>query len=85
MAPQTLVIENSAEPKRSVCRGPTSMSRVYLPQSLLAETYEHAKFCELDSQLGECLSRIEKSQFLTDRNVTVRWGGGELDGNNSLN
>ena len=53
MAPQTLVIENSAEPKRSVCRGPTSMFRVYLPQSLLAETYEHAKFCELDSQLGE--------------------------------
>jgi hypothetical protein len=30
MAPQTLVIENSAEPKRSVCRGPTSMFRVYL-------------------------------------------------------
>ena len=29
------------------------MFRVYLPQSLLAETYEHAKFCELDSQLGE--------------------------------
>jgi AraC family transcriptional regulator len=42
MAPQTLVIENSAEPKRSVCRGPTSMFRVYLPQGLLAESYEHA-------------------------------------------
>jgi AraC family transcriptional regulator len=42
MRPQTLVIENSAEPKRSVCRGPTSMFRVYLPQGLLAESYEHA-------------------------------------------
>src|SRR5258705_13579219 len=25
MAPQTLVLNNSAEPRRSVCRGPTSM------------------------------------------------------------
>src|SRR6476620_1818136 len=33
---------------------------------------------------SRCLSRIEKSQFLTDRDVTARWRGGELDDNNSL-
>jgi ABC-type transport system substrate-binding protein len=31
-----------------------------------------------------CLSRIEKSQFLTDRNVTESVAGVELDDNNSL-
>jgi AraC family transcriptional regulator len=43
LAPQTLVVENSAEPRRSLSRGATSMFRVYLPQSLLAESYEYAK------------------------------------------
>jgi len=34
----------------------------------------------------KCLSRIEKSQILTDRNVTksIARRGGELDDNNSL-
>lgn len=51
IAPQTLVVNNSAEPRRSVSRGPTSMFRVYLPQSLLAESYEHAKGRPPDTEI----------------------------------
>jgi hypothetical protein len=51
MGPQTLVIENSAEPRRSVSRGPTAMFRVYLPQSLLAESYEYAKGRPPDTEI----------------------------------
>ena len=41
-------------------------------------------FPALGAPLG-CLSRIEKSQILTDRDVTEPRLGGELDDNHSLN
>jgi AraC-like DNA-binding protein len=51
IAPQSLVLDNSAEPRRCVGRGPTSLFRVYLPQTLLAESYEHAKGRPPDTEI----------------------------------
>jgi AraC family transcriptional regulator len=51
VAPQNLVVENSAQRRRSVARGATSMFRVYLPQSLLRESYEHAKGRPPDTEI----------------------------------
>jgi AraC family transcriptional regulator len=51
LAPQTLLVGNSAEPRRAVCRRPTSVFRIYLPQSLLTEAYEHAKGHPPDAEI----------------------------------
>jgi len=51
LAPQTLLVGTSAEPRRAICRRPTSVFRIYLSQSLLTEAYEHVKGHAPDTEI----------------------------------
>jgi len=62
--PQTLIVGSSARAQRMVLRGPVSVFRVYLPQTLLHEAHERARERAMDTEI-----MLPDFEFLTDSTV----------------